>query len=171
MAILILGKSRCALCNQVLASAEGTVTTSPFIADRAHPLFRYSDAAMHKLCFLEWPSRHDFVRLFNEAHQTRTGERRYMNGAGEIHTGEEVDALAGLCLSFWITLDTLWVRSGLRPLREMLDVPSFKEIWDQLTHPHHIPVFERELLLNLNSMAREWREEALKEAKRRARGS
>ncbi len=171
MAIWILGKSTCALCGEILAKAEDVVATSPFIADRSHPLFRYSDASMHQRCFLTWSSRHDFVRLFNEAHRNRTGRQTYMDGLGWIKEGTELDALGGLCLSFWLILDTVWVRSGCLPLDQMLLVPAFKEAWDELTDPDHIPVFERDLTQDINSLAREWREEALREAKRRARGS
>lgn len=145
--------------------------TSPFIADRDHPLFRYSDASMHPLCFLRWPSRHAFVRLFNETHRNRTDRQLYMNGQGAVREGTRFEALNGLCSSLWIILDAVWVQSRCLPLADMLGVPAFKEAWAELTDPEHIPVFERDLTLDINPLAREWREAALKEALSRARGS
>ena len=49
---------------------EELVATSAFIENDAHPLFRYSDAAMHRICFLEWPDRTSFVAEFNEYYET-----------------------------------------------------------------------------------------------------
>ncbi len=65
MAQIILGASRCPLCDGVIAEDFGIVATSHFIANASDPLWRYSDAAMHRACFLAWPHREEFVVKFN----------------------------------------------------------------------------------------------------------
>jgi hypothetical protein len=72
MAMIFRGITTCALCGNVLRDGDEIVATSHFIGDETHPLWPYSDAGMHKGCFLAWESRPDFVRLFNEtlAHVT-----------------------------------------------------------------------------------------------------
>ena len=67
MAIILLGKTRCALCAMVLKEGDDLVATSHFIADQQNPLWRYSDAAMHRHCFLAWDQRQRFVDTYNAA--------------------------------------------------------------------------------------------------------
>ena len=66
MALIFRGTSKCALCDGVLEADDAIVATSHFIADRQNPLWRFSDAAMHKTCFLNWDQRQSFVDLFNQ---------------------------------------------------------------------------------------------------------
>jgi hypothetical protein len=54
MALIIRGKAECALCEVVLNANDKVIATSHFIADTEDPLWRFSDAAMHQNCFLEW---------------------------------------------------------------------------------------------------------------------
>lgn len=65
MALLILGKSECPLCAQVIASGQETVATTHFIQFQAHPLWRFSDSTMHYACFRQWNQRAEFVALYN----------------------------------------------------------------------------------------------------------
>ena len=65
MAIVILGTTKCAICERVIADTSCIVATQHFIADQRNPLWRYSDAAMHSGCFKEWPHRAEFVSLYN----------------------------------------------------------------------------------------------------------
>lgn len=58
--------------------------TSPFIKDNAHPLWRYSDAAMHKTCFLAWSERRFFISTFNEFFDRHFRGMRYMLEDGSI---------------------------------------------------------------------------------------
>jgi hypothetical protein len=66
MALIFRGKTKCALCDGVLKVDDAIVATSHFIADIQHPLYRFSDATMHKTCFLNWDQRQSFVDLFNQ---------------------------------------------------------------------------------------------------------
>jgi len=65
MALIILGASHCPICGGVIGHDDEIVATTHFIADRADPLWRFSDAAMHKGCFLDWELRQAFVGRYN----------------------------------------------------------------------------------------------------------
>src|SRR5262245_45961682 len=66
MALIIRGKTRCGLCNEVIKDEDEIIATSHFIADDKDPLWPLSDAAMHKGCFLGWNQRGGFVAKYNE---------------------------------------------------------------------------------------------------------
>ena len=65
MALVILGKTLCPLCGHVISDGHETVATPHFIETPSHPLWRYSDAAMHYECFQTWQHREDFVTEYN----------------------------------------------------------------------------------------------------------
>ena len=54
MALIIGGKSTCPICNHILEDGDDLVATTHFIADKTDPLWRYSDSAIHRSCFLSW---------------------------------------------------------------------------------------------------------------------
>lgn len=65
MALIFPGKSLCPICGGIIASDDEIVATSHFVTNQADPLWRFSDAAMHKRCFLGWELRESFVDCFN----------------------------------------------------------------------------------------------------------
>ena len=79
MALIFTGRTLCALCDKVISSGDEIVGTSAFIADKDDPLWKYSDAAFHKTCFISWEKRGEFVSKFN-----RTMER-FVFGDGKYH--------------------------------------------------------------------------------------
>lgn len=66
VALILLGKTECSLCGKVIMAGDDIVATSHFIADRNDPLWRFSDSAMHRSCFLTWDQREAFVVKFNQ---------------------------------------------------------------------------------------------------------
>lgn len=66
MALIFEGSTPCAICGETIKKGDRVVATSGFIADAGDPLFQFSDAAMHKGCFLAWESRAAFVARYNE---------------------------------------------------------------------------------------------------------
>ncbi|WP_132646780.1 hypothetical protein [Rubrivivax gelatinosus] len=44
---------------------QAIVATTHFIASEDHPLWKYSDAAMHRGCFEAWDQRQFFVDEYN----------------------------------------------------------------------------------------------------------
>lgn len=65
MALIITGKSLCAICGEVIAKGDEVVATSHFLGP-SEPLHRYSDAPFHKRCFLTWDRREEFVTRYND---------------------------------------------------------------------------------------------------------
>lgn len=63
MAIIIRGITECPLCGKVLADGDDLVATSHFI--HSGPLSRFSDAGMHRSCFVAWPKAGAFRAEFN----------------------------------------------------------------------------------------------------------
>ena len=91
MALIFIGKTECALCGRVLEADDMIVATSHFIADSQHPLWRFSDAAMHRTCFLNWDQRQSFIDLFNQIVSGTTldnGTYKLMRDDGAIVTGD-----------------------------------------------------------------------------------
>ena len=76
VALIFPGKTECSLCGNVIMAGDEIVATSHFIADRNDPLWRFSDSAMHRSCFLTWDQREAFVAKFNE----RVGPITFGNG-------------------------------------------------------------------------------------------
>jgi hypothetical protein len=56
--------TECALCGETLS--EPIFATSHFIGDKSHDLYRFSDAAMHWSCYLQWPDQARFASLYFE---------------------------------------------------------------------------------------------------------
>lgn len=86
MALIFLGSSRCALCERAIEAEDGLVATSAFLGPE-HRLWRYSDAAMHRECFLAWGDRQAFVEAYNSIvgpHVAGDGTRHQMLDDGSI---------------------------------------------------------------------------------------
>ena len=87
MALILKGKTECALCHEVVKENEEIVATSHFIPDPKDRLWRFSDAAMHKTCFSEWDQRQVFVEKYNQIVGSITwgnGTYHHMNDDGTI---------------------------------------------------------------------------------------
>ncbi len=65
MALIIYGRTKCPLCAVVLREGDDIVATAHFIGDPSDPLWPFSDAAMHRACFLQWQLREAFVARYN----------------------------------------------------------------------------------------------------------
>ena len=65
MALIFRGLTRCAICNAVIEEGDEIVATPHFIFDGDDPFWRYSDAAMHRACFMEWPDGPTFRETYN----------------------------------------------------------------------------------------------------------
>ena len=76
VALILLGKTECSICGVVINKGDDIIATTHFIADQDDPLWRFSDSAMHRSCFLGWDQRQAFVRKYNET----TGAITWGNG-------------------------------------------------------------------------------------------
>ena len=89
MAMIALGHTKCPLCGAVLQAEDDLVATSHFIASPSDPLWRYSDAAMHRPCFVAWELRAQFVARYNEIVGSKTwgnGTYHHMTDDGTIQS-------------------------------------------------------------------------------------
>jgi hypothetical protein len=55
MALIILGKTPCPLCEQPIKETDELVSFPAFISNQLDPLFPFSDAAFHAACFHQHP--------------------------------------------------------------------------------------------------------------------
>lgn len=81
------GRAYCVLCGNSIRPDDDALLTPDFIADDADPLWRFSDAAMHRACFLVWDLRKAFVARYNR--QARRwaapdGSRWRMTSEGDV---------------------------------------------------------------------------------------
>jgi hypothetical protein len=97
MALLIPGSTRCPLCEAVIGAGDDIVATSHFIGDPSDPLWKFSDAAMHRPCFLRWPDREPFIARYHETLGAITsGDGTYldMQPDGTIVRKQEINRMA-----------------------------------------------------------------------------
>jgi hypothetical protein len=81
------GRAHCALCGDTIDPREGALVTPDFLADDGDPLWRFSDAAMHRPCFLVWERRKQFVDRYNRLAArwvAPDGTRPWMTAEGEV---------------------------------------------------------------------------------------
>jgi hypothetical protein len=94
MALIVLGSTRCPLCNQLLQEGQDIVATTAFINAKDHPLWRYSDVGMHRACFRRWEHREFFASVFNDAcgaEMSENGKPYRMDASGAITAAPEDD--------------------------------------------------------------------------------
>jgi hypothetical protein len=81
------GTATCALCHQALRPDADAVVTPDFLADDADPFFPFSDATMHRACFVVWDRRKAFIAHFNRVARTfvaEDGAYLQMSSEGEL---------------------------------------------------------------------------------------
>jgi len=90
MALIESGVTACPLCSQVISEPDEIVTTWHFIDDENDPLWRFSDSAIHRSCFLAWAQREEFVTRFNTFFEKTvfndgTYRRMKLDGSISVH--------------------------------------------------------------------------------------
>jgi hypothetical protein len=63
MAIILRGLTTCRICNEVLQLGD-EITAFPAFLKNTHSLWEYSDAAMHKRCYVACPDKPEMDRLY-----------------------------------------------------------------------------------------------------------
>lgn len=74
MAVFIVGKTRCPLCEQTIVEGQAIKSFPPFIPNELDPLWKFSDGVFHASCFQGDP-------LADKA-EIRYQELRHRNGPG-----------------------------------------------------------------------------------------
>jgi hypothetical protein len=72
MAIVLLGKTNCALCGKLLEEGQEIVSFSPFVSNELDPLGPFSDTAFHSHCFHHHPLSVEATARYDEMRK-RTG--------------------------------------------------------------------------------------------------
>ena len=85
MALVLPGKSTCALCDGVLEDGHDIIAFPAFLPAK-HRLWQYSDAAFHAQCFAAWSERPAFDALYQRA-QALSNTRPH-----DVTTTAEMDA-------------------------------------------------------------------------------
>lgn len=65
MAIVILGKSKCVVCGEIVCEASEANAFPAFIP-QGHELSEYSDSVFHRSCFESWEQHEKLASLFDE---------------------------------------------------------------------------------------------------------
>jgi len=81
------GRAYCALCSEVIRPDDDALVTPDFLADETDALWRFSDVAMHRACFLVWDRRKQFVAHYNRLAQRwlgPDGSHPHMTSEGEV---------------------------------------------------------------------------------------
>jgi hypothetical protein len=81
------GTAICALCHEAISPAEDVVITPDLLADETDPFYRFSDAAMHRACFVVWDRRKGFIAHFNRVARRLVapdGTRLRMTSEGDL---------------------------------------------------------------------------------------
>jgi hypothetical protein len=94
VAIVLSGETECSICSKVIIDGDDIVATSHFIADESDPLWRFSDSAMHRSCFLGWDQRAEFVAKFNRTVEGTTfgdGTYHHMESDGAVAVRKRSD--------------------------------------------------------------------------------
>jgi len=81
MALLLVGKTACSLCEAVIEASHGCLLFPHFVP-AGHALQYYSDSAMHKQCFYDWKQRFEFIEFFNGTQ----GQIVWGNGSRQMMT-------------------------------------------------------------------------------------
>ena len=84
MALLLVGKSKCPLCSEVIASTDQVRLFPAFIEDTSDPLWPFSDSAMHAHCFMQWPHRGSFIQAHNDYFASHHRASQVMGPDGSI---------------------------------------------------------------------------------------
>jgi hypothetical protein len=92
MALILSGKTPCAICGVTLQRGDDIFATSGGPIQPTDPLWQYQDAAMHRACFRSWPLRDSFRQEFNEYFDRHLRGVRFMHEDGTI---EERDPRPG----------------------------------------------------------------------------
>jgi hypothetical protein len=81
------GRAYCALCGEAVRPGDDALVTPDFIANESDPFWRFSDAPMHRACFLVWDRRKAFVARYNRLSRrwlSRDGSYPRMTSEGDV---------------------------------------------------------------------------------------
>jgi hypothetical protein len=78
------GRTRCPICDALIAERDDVVSTSGGPIQPDDPLWTFQDAAMHRQCFRAWSQRDAFRARFNDYFEKHLRGMKFMREDGEI---------------------------------------------------------------------------------------
>jgi hypothetical protein len=81
------GAAICAICREAVHPDDDVVLTPDFLADDTDPLWRFTDAVVHRPCFLVWDRRKIFIERYNRLARQLVaddGSYPFMTSEGDI---------------------------------------------------------------------------------------
>jgi hypothetical protein len=84
MALIIRGRTACAICGAVLSAGDDIFATSGGPIQPSDPLCKFQDAGMHRHCFQEWPLRDVFRAKYNNFFKNYLRGMRYIQEDGTV---------------------------------------------------------------------------------------
>jgi|SRR5918994_7432253 hypothetical protein len=90
------GRAYCAICGEVIRPEEDALVSPDFLADETDPFWRFSDAPMHRACFLVWDRRKAFIARYNRMARrwlAPDGSHLHLTSEGDIVTRQRRDRL------------------------------------------------------------------------------
>jgi hypothetical protein len=131
MAIVILGKTICSICGEVLRPGDDVVAFPPFIPNEADPLWIFSDAAFHSTHFHQHPLANEALRRYEEFKAMTVSSRRVCMVCGRsIDTPDEYFTFGHLTSDPSDLLYRFNYRQAHR--QHLAQIPELHEIRDKL---------------------------------------
>jgi len=81
------GRAHCALCGEAIRPGDDALVTPDFLAEESDRFWRFSDAPMHRACFLVWDLRKAYVAYYNRLARrwlAPDGSHPRMTSEGEV---------------------------------------------------------------------------------------
>ena len=88
MALILTGKTPCAICGAILKEGDDIFATSGGPIQPNDPLWQFQDAGMHRDCFRNWPLREPFRQKFNQYYDRHLRGMRFIREDGIVEERE-----------------------------------------------------------------------------------
>jgi hypothetical protein len=114
MALVIRGKTKCSVCG-LLLETDQDIVCFPHFLQPDHPLWRFSDSAMHNRCYERWGHHDFFETVLRKRSQIWDDRPKHLK-----LTADEIDALSAEDRAqFWGAVDA-WSAKAAEEIRDFL---------------------------------------------------
>ena len=79
MALITLGRTKCAICGRILDNRDDATGLHHFISNSNDPFWRFSDSAVHISCYNAWPLKEEWEAKYKyETERQAESLRRWL---------------------------------------------------------------------------------------------
>jgi hypothetical protein len=114
MALCLRGKTPCSICGVVLQEGDDVVL-HPHVLPSDHPLWRFSDSSMHRVCYQQWECHEYFetiLRKYRDLWNARPAALRL--------TRQQIDALTREGRARFFAELEQWSRTNFQEVKRFL---------------------------------------------------